>query len=185
MAHTFDPARSNLLEDVGRYRFCSRDELVDLLEADESAVAVDMGSGTGFYTRDVAPALDAVYGLDVQPVMHAKFQERGVPPNVELVAADAAHLPLLDGSVDVVYSTMTFHEFAGTGAMTEIERVLRSGGRFVAVDWSAAGEGADGPPREGRLDLASAIELVESAGFEVAIGRERPETFVLAADLPG
>lgn len=185
MAHTFDPARADLLEDVGRYRFCSRDELVDLLGVTPDAVVADLGSGTGFYATDVAPHVDTLYGVDVQPIMHAKFQAKGLPPNVRLVTAEAADLPLVDRSVDVVYSTMTFHEFAGTGAMAEIGRVLRPGGRFVAVDWSAAGEGEAGPTRADRHDLASARELVEGSAFQISVGRERLETFVLVADSPG
>ena len=181
MAHTFDPANAHRLEDPGRYRFCSREELVALLDVDPDTVVADLGSGTGFYTSDVAPYVGRVYGVDVQPVMHGKFVSKGVPGNVRLVAAEVADFPFDDATLDAVYSTMTFHEFAGTGAIAEVARALRPGGRFVAVDWSAAGEGEAGPPKGELHDLASAADLVEGAGFRVESGRERPETFALAA----
>lgn len=184
MAHTFDPAKSDRLEDVGRYRYCSRDELVDLLDVDGREVAADVGSGTGFYAADVAPHVGRLYGVDVQPRMHEKFLAKGTPENVELVTAEAADFPLADGALDVTYSTMTFHEFAGTGALAELGRALRPGGRLVAVDWSAEGEGESGPALGERHDAASAADLAETAGFVVDVARERPETFVLAADLP-
>lgn len=184
MAHTFDPANADRLEDPGRYRYCSRDELVALLDADRDAAVADLGSGTGFYTTDVASYVGRLYGVDVQPVMHEKFAAKGLPSNVRLVTAEVADLPFDAGTLDAVYSTMTFHEFAGTGAIADVARALVPGGRFVAVDWSAAGEGEAGPPKGELHDLESAVALVEDAGFGVEVGRERPETFALAAVLP-
>ena len=185
MAHTFDPANADRLDDVGRYRYCSRDELVDALDPAAGDAVADLGSGTGFYTLDVAPYVGTLFGVDVQPTMHELFERKGLPGNVELVTAEVADLPFADGALDRAFSTMTFHEFAGTGALDELARVLGPGGRLVSVDWTAAGEGSGGPPIAERHDLASATELVEAAGFEAGLARERPETFVLVADLPG
>ena len=184
MAHTFDPANADRLDDVGRYRYCSRDELVDALDPAPGDDVADLGSGTGFYTLDVAPYVGTLYGVDVQPTMHELFERKGLPGNVELVTAEVADLPFADDSLDRAFSTMTFHEFAGTGALAELERAIRPGGRLVSVDWTAAGEGAGGPPLAERHDVDSARELVEDAGFEVDLARERPETFLLVSDLP-
>lgn len=184
MAHTFDPAKADRLEDVGRYRYCSRDELVGMLAPEPDDAVADLGSGTGFYTVDVAPHVGTLHAVDVQRVMHELFREKGVPGNVELVTAEVAELPLADDSLDRAFSTMTFHEFAGTGALDELARSIGPGGRLVSVDWSAAGNGEAGPPRGERHDLDSAVELVEDAGFAVGFAEERPETFALVADLP-
>ena len=184
MAHTFDAANADRLEDVGRYRYCSRDELVGMLDPEPDDVVADLGSGTGFYTVDVAPHVATLYGVDVQPVMHELFEQKGLPGTVELVTAEVADLPFADDAVDRAYSTMTFHEFAGTGALSELDRVIRPGGRLVSVDWSAAGEGEAGPPVGERHDVASASSLLEGAGFTVTYADERPETFAIVADLP-
>ena len=183
MAHTFDPATADRLDDVGRYRYCSRDELVDVLDPAPGDAVADLGSGTGFYTVDVAPYVGTLYAVDVQPVMHELFERKGLPGNVEPVTAEVADLPFADDGLDRAFSTMTFHEFAGTGALDELARTIRPSGRLVSVDWSADGEGAGGPPLGERHDVDSARELVEEAGFEVGLARERPETFVLVADL--
>lgn len=180
MAHTFDVGRADRLEDVARFRYCSRDELVALVGPDAERV-VDLGSGTGFYTREVAPHIGTCYGLDVQRAMHDLQRERGVPENVSLVTAEVDALPLADDSIDVAFSTMTFHEFCTSTGLAEVARVLRSGGRFVTVDWSAEGDGADGPPMGDRQSAASAATLVREVGLEVARAEERPETFVLLA----
>lgn len=181
MAHTFDPANADRLDDISRYRYCSRDELVGHIDPPPDGTVLDLGSGTGFYTTDVASIANCVYGVDVQPTMHHLFEENGIPPNVGLLTAEIENLPLRTGTIDGAFSTMTFHEFAVPAAVAEIARVLRPGSRFVNIDWSRAGLGEAGPPLDERQDADSARELVESAGFEVTIADERVETFVLVA----
>lgn len=181
MAHTFDPANADRLDDVSRYRFCSRDELVALVGAEEGDIVLDLGSGTGFYTSDVAPFVDGLVGIDVQPVMHRYYLEAEVPENVALVSGDIVSLPFRNNSVDGAFSTMTFHEFATTEGLAEVARVVRPGGRFVTVDWSAAGGSEAGPPLADRHDTETASAAVESVGFAVVESVERPETFVLVA----
>jgi len=117
--------------------------------ADRAAATVaDLGSGTGFYTDDVASHVETVYGVDVQAEMHAFYREKGVPENVDLVESDVAVLPFDDGDLDAAFSTMTYHEFASDDAIAELARVIRSDGRLALFDWSAAGDGDHGPPAD-------------------------------------
>ncbi|WP_135853929.1 class I SAM-dependent methyltransferase [Halorussus salinus] len=197
--HTFDPESADKLEDASRYRYLSREELVGALDLDPDRSAVaDFGSGTGFYTDDVAPFASEVRAVDVQSEMHELYREKGVPENVSLVTADIGDLPFADGELDAAFSTMTFHEFAGdghgdgaadragaddrSGAEVEVARVLREGGRFVVGDWSANGDGESGPPVGERYDRDEAVELLENAGFSVVRADERPETFFVVAE---
>ncbi|MFB6080611.1 MAG: class I SAM-dependent methyltransferase [Haloferacaceae archaeon] len=176
--HTFDPERAGVLEDEGRYRHCSMAELHALIAPHEEMVLADLGSGTGFYTDDLAPRVARCYAVDVQAEMHDRYREKGVPETVELVTAAVADLPLADGSLDCAFSTMTYHEFADDDAFEELARTLRSGGRLVTVDWSAEGEGAEGPPRAERYDLGDAVGHHLDHGFAVERAESRPETFV-------
>lgn len=183
MAHTFPVEEADRLDDASRYRFCSREELVALV-GDDVERAVDLGSGTGFYTRDVAPHVDRCVGLDVQRAMHDRHREHGVPATVSLVTGEVDALPFADGCLDVAYATMTFHEICTPRGLEEVARVLRPGGRLVSVDWSAVGEGAAGPPKDDLQSATSAAALVEDAGLVVDRAEERPETFVLVARAP-
>jgi len=181
MAHTFDPAMADRLEDPSRYRYCSREELVALVDPDPGDLIADVGSGTGFYTRDVAPHAGRVLGLDLQSAMHDLFRDKGVPGNVSLLSADADDLPVREGALDGAFATMTFHEIATERALAELARAIAPGGRFAAVDWSAAGVGEAGPPVGDRQSAASAADMLEAAGFTVERAGERPETFALVA----
>lgn len=183
MAHTFDVDRADRLEDVERYRYCSRDELVALVGQGTDHV-VDLGSGTGFYAREVAPYVGTYVGVDVQVAMHELHREHGRLDDVRLVTGDVDALPLADGSVDVAYSTMTFHEFCTPGGLEEVARVLRPGGTFASVDWTAEGEGVDGPPTAERQSAGPAADLTRDAGFAVERAEDRIETFVLVCRAP-
>jgi len=179
--HTFDAEKAEKLEDESRYRYVSREELVGSLDPSDGDVVADLGSGTGFYTDDVAPHVGQLYAVDVQEPMHDQYREKGVPENVSLVTANVAELPFDDGELDGAFSTMTFHEFAGADALAEVSRVLADDGRLVVADWSGSGSGESGPPVDERFDVDEASELLTDAGFTVEQGYERPETFFLVA----
>lgn len=179
--HTFDADRADNLEDPGRYRYCSREELLSLLDVHERMVVADLGSGTGFYADDVAPYVDYLYAVDVQDEMHGYYRDKGLPSNVEQVTADVASLPLDDGQLDAAYSTMTYHEFAGDEAFDELHRVLRPGARLVTVDWARSGAGERGPPVEERHCLGDVVTSLADHGFSITSASSRHETFVCVA----
>ncbi|WP_436923110.1 class I SAM-dependent methyltransferase [Halosimplex amylolyticum] len=177
--HTFPAEDADKLEDAARrYRHCSAEELYWALDPDAEDSVVDLGSGTGFYTDDVAPHVGEVYALDVQEAMHDRYREKGVPENVRLVTSGADELPFDDGALDAAFATMTYHELPDA-AVEEVARVLCPGGRFAIVDWTAEGAGASGPPVEERYDADHAAAALDDAGFTVEFRATRSETFVL------
>ena len=180
--HTFDASRADKLEESGRrYRYLSAEELLWALAIGSDDVVADLGSGTGFYTDDVAPYAKRVYAVDVQAEMHDYYREKGVPDDVELVTSDVGDLPFDADSLDAAFSTMTYHEFAGDDALAEIRRVLAPGGRLVIVDWAATGTGEHGPPLDERYTAAEASDALRDHGFRIDREVVRPETFLVTA----
>jgi ubiquinone/menaquinone biosynthesis C-methylase UbiE len=179
--HTFDVERAANLEDPSRFRYCSREELVAALDPAGDDRVADLGSGTGFYTRELAPFVGRVDAVDVQREMHDLLAEHGQPENVHPVTAAVGDLPFADGALDGAVSTMTFHEFASPDALAEVARVLGADARFAVADWSASGRGEDGPPCDERFDAADAERMLADAGFDVFRATERPETFLVVA----
>lgn len=195
--HTFPVERADALEDPSRYRYCSREELVSMLglEDQDDPTVADLGSGTGFYTDDVAPFTGTCYAVDVQSAMHDAYRKKGLPENVDCVTSRIESLPFPDDHLDGAFSTMTYHEFADPAiqsfdgsldsfhdeALTELARVIRPGGRLVTVDWSADGQGEDGPSVDERFSMTDVYRGLESAGFEVTWKDNRPETVALVA----
>lgn len=174
--------KADRLEDPSQYRYLSAEELYGLLAADPDWTVAALGSGTGFYTDDVAPLVETVYAVDLHEAMQDAYRRKGIPENVEPVTTDVSDLPFGDGTLDAALSLRTFHHGVAD-ALEEIRRVLRPGGRFVVVDWSAtgAGERDRGPDPADCFDLATAQSDLLDAGFEIRAARERRETFVVAA----
>ncbi|QLD86461.1 class I SAM-dependent methyltransferase [Natronomonas halophila] len=182
--HTFDAAGADRLEDAARrYRFLSAEELLWAVAPEGTDTVADLGSGTGFYTDEVAPHADRVYAVDIQEEMHDYYREKGLPENVEPVTSGVGDLPLADDGLDAAFSTMTYHEFASDEAIAEISRVLAPGGRLAIVDWAATGSGEHGPPVDERFTVEEATAALGDHGFEIVHEAVRPETFLVVATL--
>jgi SAM-dependent methyltransferase len=129
---------------------------------------LDLGAGTGKLTRMLAERELQVTALDSSPEMLARL--RVVVPAARALEAVAESIPLPAASVDAVTAAQAFHWFDAQSALTEIHRVLRSGGG-VAFVWNQRDESdpiqallaelTDPPerttPRGWKLDMASLV----------------------------
>jgi ubiquinone/menaquinone biosynthesis C-methylase UbiE len=101
---------------------------------------VDVGCGPGHLAIVIGkkhPDL-SVTGVDLSCAMiEAAGRNLRVngPDNVRFVVGDAHRLPVGDGEVDFVLSTLSAHHWRNApGALREIHRVLKTGGHFLLMD---------------------------------------------------
>lgn len=174
--HIIDSEKASKLEDESRYRFLSREEL--LQHVDEEDTVIEIGSGTGFYTGDLAEKAEKVYAVDFQKEMHEFYRDKGVPENVELVHSKASKIDLEE--VDVLVSIFSFHEIDVEKALKRFSEVLGEHGSLLIYDWSMKGSGEEGPPLDKRYSAESAADKV-SDFFNVEEASEREDTFYLKA----
>ena len=92
-------------------------------------VAVDLGAGTGKFTRGLLRSGARV----VEPLDKMRAEFARVLPDVECLAGGAHAIPAPDASADLVSCAQSFHWFAEEEALTEIARVLRPGGVLFLV----------------------------------------------------
>lgn len=159
----FDPNRFQRLNDPQRLQSeVSEHDLARLLELRGHEDALDLGSGTGFYTdRIAALTTGTVYAVELQPEMHEHYRERGVPANVRLILGDITALPLPPAvaevafepaSVDVACSIVTWHETGDKLDLSALARILRPQGKLIVIDWRKDPESWEsGPPEDIRF----------------------------------
>jgi ubiquinone/menaquinone biosynthesis C-methylase UbiE len=140
---------------------------------------LDLGCGTGRFSRALSERLGAeVVGVDPSWKMLRQAAQERAGRGIRYVLGSGEAIPLLDGTVDLVFVSMVFHHFTDrAAAASECRRVLRPGGRVFLR--TGARERvpdypyvpyfpASWPVLEARLpSLAEQCGAFEAAGFSV------------------
>ena len=107
--------------------------LVEELGLRSGTTVVDLGAGTGKFTRLLLPSGARV--VAVEPVASMREQFAAAVPEADVVDGTAEALPLADGDADAVVVAQAAHWFDLDVALAEIARVLRPGGG-LALLWN-------------------------------------------------
>lgn len=150
--------------------------------------ALDVGCGTGYFTRVMAEAVTpagSALGIDPSPEIVGHARRRTQVANCTFSEGTAEALGAPESSLDVVVTSLMIHhlpEALRRPAIGEMFRVLRPGGRVLVADFRppARGIGARlvgaimGPAME--MNPVHLLEpMVRAAGFEqVCTGDVRP-----------
>jgi len=113
--------------------------------------AVELGSGTGIFARQLADAGFDVLGIEPNAAMRAEAaQESGSAGNPVYRVGTAEDTGLAAGSADLVVAAQAFHWFDLPRALAEIDRLLVPGGLAAAV-WNTRDEEGFGADYEALL----------------------------------
>ncbi|WP_100638619.1 malonyl-ACP O-methyltransferase BioC [Marinobacter salexigens] len=135
IAREFGRARTTY-EAASRLQRVMGDAMLEKLEGQpglNSARVIDLGCGTGWFTRKLAGLEGSgnVTGMDLSPGMieHASAHS---PADVTWMVADAEAIPLADQSCDLIFSNLMI-QWCATPArvLQECRRVLRPGGKLM------------------------------------------------------
>lgn len=108
--------------------------LADALGLRPGRRVLDLAAGTGKLTRALLPTGAEVIAVEPVAEMRARL-----PADAQALDGTAQAIPLPDGSADSVTVAQALHWFADDEALTEIHRVLASGGRLGLI-WNAMDE---------------------------------------------
>ena len=140
--------------------------LVELLKLKEGDVVADIGVGTGYIARRIAPEIGntgTIYGVEIQPEMlellAEKMTEAGIT-NVKGVLGTITDPKLPPESVDLAIMVDVYHEFSHPyEMMRNICRGLKVGGRVAFVEYRA--EDPSVPIK--RLHKMSELQVIKEA----------------------
>jgi SAM-dependent methyltransferase len=110
------------------------EHLARVLNIGPGRTVVDLGAGTGKFTRLLITTGARVVAVEPQAAMRAELSAAApASGTLEVVDGGAESIPLPDASVDVVCAATAFHWFDHEVAMPEIARVVRDGGGLGLV----------------------------------------------------
>jgi SAM-dependent methyltransferase len=145
---------------------------------------LDLACGGGLIVCAFAPHVRHATGIDLTPAMLERARALAAEKRLENVTwqqGDVRSLPWPDARFDIVVTRFSFHHFQDPlGALREMTRVCRLGGRVVVVDMYASEEK---PKAEAwnRLEVlrdpshVRALSLEELTGLFRGAGLPEPE----------
>ena len=107
-------------------------DIVDDSILNKEAVVLDLGCGTGRWSKFIAPKVKFIEAVD--PSMAVVTAQKTLEPyhNVRVTQAAADNLPFADGSFDFIFSLGVLHHIPDTAkALNEAATKLKKNGHFL------------------------------------------------------
>jgi ubiquinone/menaquinone biosynthesis C-methylase UbiE len=134
---TYQAAHATALGDA-EFLWCPEgltESAAGLLGPVAGQTVLEVGCGAAQCARWLVQQGARAVGVDLSSaqLMHARSLDQHTGVHVPVVQADAVHLPVRDGGVDIACSAFGAVPFVAdsAGVMREVARVLRPGGRWV------------------------------------------------------
>ena len=157
-----------------------RERLVELARLEPGDAVLDVGCGTGtlaIAAKRRVGAAGTVHGIDASPEMIDRAKRKAMKTGVDVIfhTASVEALPFPDAQFDAVVSTLMLHHLPRPirqQCAREIRRVLKPGGRVLAVDFTVPARERKGLiarfHRHGALAIDDITGLLSEAGLRVA-----------------
>ncbi|MCU1584775.1 MAG: ycgJ 1 [Microbacteriaceae bacterium] len=152
------------------------DAAIDWVIPAGARVALDLGAGTGKFTRSLVARGLEVTAVEPDDVMRVALSS--ALPTVRAVPGTGEEIPLPDRSVDVVTVAQAWHWMDPARATAEIARVLRPGGT-IALVWNIRDETVAWVQRLSEIMGSSEAERFVAGAVEIGAPFGPLETHVV------
>lgn len=157
---------TNSRKDIGEFTALARRMASSLTEG---ASVLEVAPGPGYFAIELAKlGKFTITGLDISKtfVAIARKNAKEEAVNVDFRQGDVARMPFPDGSFDLVLCRAAFKNFSDpVGALTEMRRVLKPGGRAVVIDLSHDTPKAAIDSYVDKMDLSLASSIMTKLTF--------------------
>jgi ubiquinone/menaquinone biosynthesis C-methylase UbiE len=135
-------------ESEGREVFDQREDIVKALGLNKGDAVADVGAGTGLFVSLLADAVGTegkVYAVDIIPKfiehINSRIKANGFD-QVKTVLNTERSVELADASVDMIFTSDTYHHFEYYEDMlASIHRALKTDGELILVEFDINKEG--------------------------------------------
>jgi ubiquinone/menaquinone biosynthesis C-methylase UbiE len=164
---------AKIFESPERNKWQKPDEVVRELDLKPGQTVVDIGAGTGYFTRRFAAAVGPTgraLGLDVEPAMVAYMQKDAKKLGLKnyqarVVKPDDAELA--PNSVDLIFLCDTFHHLENrSDYFHRLIPALKPDGRVAIVDFHKRPTPV-GPPAAMKVSLSEVQAEMKKAGYKM------------------
>lgn len=115
------------------------DDVADWLVPDDARLVVDVGAGTGKFTRTLLGAAGVAEVVAVEPDAAMRSRLAAALPDVRALDGTGEAIPLDDGSADLLTFAQAWHWVDPARGAAEAARVLRPGG-VLGLVWNVRDE---------------------------------------------
>lgn len=162
LASGIDPAdrRGHKNEYIDLLQKIALDEVLEL-KGDE--LVLDFGCGSGRFSYWIALRVKKVVGLEITPEMIDLAEKHRTSKNVEFILYDGVHFPALPDPFDLVLSVGVLQTMKGDllrGAVSQLTRYLKNGGRFYLI------EQVSDYPKMDRPNIGEYLQTFEASSLE-------------------
>ncbi|WP_156288874.1 class I SAM-dependent methyltransferase [Oceanobacillus salinisoli] len=169
----FNPEKARVLMSEDRKKLLPPDEIIKHLNVTQDDTIADLGAGNGYFTIPLARRTKkTVYAVDIEPKMLEMLRENAreeLFENLFYVESDLDHIQLDDNSVNKVMIAFVIHEVPNIDkTLSEIKRILKSGGQMLLIEWEAI-QTESGPPVHHRIPSEEMSRILKENGFDAKI----------------
>jgi SAM-dependent methyltransferase len=162
----------SIAEDYDGLRPQAPQEAVDWLVPSGCEIAVDVGAGTGLFTRRLIGRAGQVIAVEPDERMRNVLAARS--PEVRAVEGRGESIPLPDASADAVFVSSAWHWMDRELTVPEIGRVLRDGGRLGLI-WTSRDREVDWVRDLDRLPRGDSVDVQLADRFRQRLHFDLPE----------
>jgi len=148
--------------------------LEEVMALKGSEVVLDFGCGSGRIAYWIAPKVKRVVGLEVTPEMIDLAERHRAPKNVEFMAYDGIHFPVVPYPFDIILSVWVLQYVEGEKlkkTVSELAQYLREDGKLYLIEQASDNPKVERPKVEEYLQVFKESNLECLQYYPIRNGR--------------